>query len=269
MANTNELTDAQVALLETLKQSFNTAKYTDLTIKCYGTVWRVHKVIVCPQSSYLATDGTITLEENPKAIAAMLRYFYFFDYSDALFGVNDNPVMLNLLIHDLAVKFAITKLANLAAKKFRSRAKVWWKTAAFAEAALRIFSADPVNSSATLRATIVEVATSYGEVLLIDEEKGGRFYEVVHSTPELNKAIMVKQVGEKRKRSVEVESDSESEGSKRYYCRWCKHKETEEAIMDDGRDYYHCTKCRVGYPSAEWFGRPVSELGSPSKRVAS
>ncbi|KAK5727349.1 hypothetical protein LTR15_003243 [Elasticomyces elasticus] len=235
MANSNKLTDAQGALLETLRQM---------------------------------QDGTITLEDNPKAVKAMLNYLYHFDYPEGPFGVNDNPVMLNLLIHELAVKFAIPKLANLAAKKFRSRAKVWWKTTAFAEASLRIFSADPDKSNATLRATVVEVATSHGEVLLIDKEKGGRFYEVVHSTPELNKAIMVKQVGEKRKRSVEVESDSESEGSRRYYCRWCKHTVTEEAIIDDGHDYYHCTKCRVGYPSAEWFGRPASELGSPSKRVA-
>ncbi|KAK3640302.1 hypothetical protein LTR56_011898 [Elasticomyces elasticus] len=206
MANTNELTDAQVALLETLKQSFNTAKYTDLTIKCYGTVWRVHKVIVCPQSSYLATlcDGVASqvcplrlqhvdiadsiagrhhhARRESKSYRGDARYLYSFDYSDALFGVNDNPVMLNLLIHELAVKFAIPKLANLAAKKFRSRAKVWWKTAAFAEAALRIFSADPDKSNATLRVTVVEVATSHGEVLLIDKEKGGRFYEVVHST---------------------------------------------------------------------------------------
>jgi len=62
-------------------------KYTDMTIKCGSTLFKLHKSIVCTQSKPLAAafsgnfkeseDSTITLQDDePEAVDAMVHFLY-------------------------------------------------------------------------------------------------------------------------------------------------------------------------------------------------
>jgi hypothetical protein len=62
-------------------------KYADMTIKCGGSVFRLHKNIVCAQYKPLAaafngqfkesTDSTINLEDDePEVVETLIKYLY-------------------------------------------------------------------------------------------------------------------------------------------------------------------------------------------------
>ncbi|KAK5674683.1 hypothetical protein LTS10_012684 [Elasticomyces elasticus] len=299
MSNTNALQYTQAFFFNMLRHFFNTPNYTHLTIKCYGMVWPVHRIIVCPQLPFLAMlcdgaashDGSITLEfndENPKALDAMLRYLYWNNYSDKLLGHESKSIMLNLLVHELADKFAIPKLAVLAAEKFRSRAEVGWGSDAFAEAAMRIFSAKSGTSNDELRAFVVGVVMAHEE-LLVDEGCGERFCAVMDDTPALDEAIKAENARRsclrKKKRYEELASKTtianlnaeeelasdvaiatsyadelEEQGGKWYSCNNCKSTESEGDILAATGWYHRCVVCEVAYEHEVWLGRPAKRM---------
>ncbi|KAK4900859.1 hypothetical protein LTR27_002042 [Elasticomyces elasticus] len=310
MANTNEPRNNEVVFFNKLRQSFNTADHTDLTIKSYGEVWRVHTILVCPQSPFLAAlckgaashDGAVTLDinENPNAIRAMLHYLYWEDYSDKLVGLDCKTIMLNLLVHELADKFTISGLAKLAAGKFRSRAKAWWASPAFAEAALRIFSAQTGGSNNELRAIVVGVVMAHEDDLLGNQGFGERLCAVVRATPALYKAIKVGQAikaeqarrsAARKRRFEEMESetaiailtaeekvasevaskaavadllakDREEQAGKYYSCANpdCRSMESEGDILATTGFYHYCSSCHVGDEPDVWLGRPAKRV---------
>ncbi|KAK3646240.1 hypothetical protein LTR56_008591 [Elasticomyces elasticus] len=82
------------SLTKAIQALFFDEKYTDLTIKCGGTIWAVHKAVVCTQSSFFAKacdgsfkeaeEGVITLKEDDSAVVnGMLRFMYGHDYRSA------------------------------------------------------------------------------------------------------------------------------------------------------------------------------------------
>ncbi|CAG9996907.1 unnamed protein product [Clonostachys byssicola] len=86
---TNEQVKELVISLERL---FTTEAYSDLTILCGGSQYKVHKALVCPRSSFFeaacrsnfkeAETGEISLpDDDPVAVEMMIRYFYFLDYT--------------------------------------------------------------------------------------------------------------------------------------------------------------------------------------------
>ncbi|KAK5701416.1 hypothetical protein LTR17_022609 [Elasticomyces elasticus] len=301
MSNTNALQYTQAFFFNMLRHFFNTPNYTHLTIKCYGMVWPVHRIIVCPQSPFLAMlcdgaashDGSTTLEfndENPKALDAMLRYLYWNNYSDKLLGHESKSIMLNLLVHELADKFVIPKLAVLATEKFRSRVEVGWESDAFAEAAMRIFSAKSGTSNDELRAIVVGVVMAHEE-LLVDEGCGEGFCAVMDATPALYNAIGAERAkrsfaGRKR-RYEEMASEAaiaslmaeeeeefatdvaiakfyveevEEQGGKWFSCNNCKSTESEGDILATTGFYHYCVHCHVGDEPDVWLARPAKRL---------
>ncbi|KAJ8061745.1 hypothetical protein OCU04_009542 [Sclerotinia nivalis] len=74
-----------------ISQLYSTGKYSDLTIKCQGKEFKVHRAIVCPQSKPLAaaidhgfkeaTTGVINFEEDdPEIVEYMIKFLYVGTY---------------------------------------------------------------------------------------------------------------------------------------------------------------------------------------------
>lgn len=63
MAEDSPIADAA----DLLSRAMRSGKYSDLTLSCHGRDFRVHKIIVCPQSSVLAAtaDGEPQVRDKP------------------------------------------------------------------------------------------------------------------------------------------------------------------------------------------------------------
>jgi hypothetical protein len=135
-AATTTTTDSDVPeryqpLQHGLKSMFNDPQYSDLTVKCEGRTWKVHKVVVCPQVRFFtkacdgrfkeAKDNTITLnEDHPDAVDAMLKYLYTHKY-DQDAGENGTLLLLDIHVRVIADKYDIPTLVKLATTNFAKR----------------------------------------------------------------------------------------------------------------------------------------------------
>ncbi|KAK5123723.1 hypothetical protein LTR85_002359 [Meristemomyces frigidus] len=111
------------ALMRGVNRLFEDPKYSDLTIKCEGREWRVHKSIVCTQSAFFAKacdggfeeaeENTITLvEDDPETVDAMLQYLYKSDYAEATAATQPSALVLDIRVHAIADKYNIAPLAD-------------------------------------------------------------------------------------------------------------------------------------------------------------
>ncbi|KAI9726484.1 MAG: hypothetical protein M1828_001306 [Chrysothrix sp. TS-e1954] len=89
---------------------FDNPEFSDLTIRCHGRDFAVHKTIVCPQSSYLhaamkhgmeeQVNSLIVLEEHEvEVVRAVLHYLYRGTYDFETYSAVDGTEMSALEFH--------------------------------------------------------------------------------------------------------------------------------------------------------------------------
>jgi len=122
-------------------------RYSDLTIKCQEREFKVHKAVVCMQSSFFeacvdggfreSLDGVINLaDDDPDTVSRMLSYIYTMNYSDkdpahtpsSDDGSDDDELdestvkrsqlRNNVLVYSIADKYGIDGLKNYARNQF-------------------------------------------------------------------------------------------------------------------------------------------------------
>jgi hypothetical protein len=83
------------SMLARNRELLNTGKFSDLTIKCHGESFKVHKAVVCPCSPFFmkacdgkfqeAASGVITLDDDhPETVKRMISFFYTLDYDNGI-----------------------------------------------------------------------------------------------------------------------------------------------------------------------------------------
>ncbi|KAH7403063.1 BTB/POZ protein [Cadophora sp. MPI-SDFR-AT-0126] len=120
------------SLIEIITRCFDDDTYSDLTITCRDRSWKVHRVVVCPQSRVLnaacmtgfkeAQTGIVDLDDDdPAAVETMLRFFYTGKYIEPAneSGEIRFEIRIAILIYILADKYDVSALMDLAEKSFK------------------------------------------------------------------------------------------------------------------------------------------------------
>ncbi|KAF4633274.1 hypothetical protein G7Y89_g4845 [Cudoniella acicularis] len=136
---------------------FKSKKYGDLTIKCKGREFKVHRAIVCLQYKPLAatvggefkeaTTGVIELKENePEIVKRMLEFMYILDYWDdrkifdptvlnvrSILMNTRGPLIINTQVYIIADQYGVQELKYLANIKYQNVVPDLWDTPEFVE----------------------------------------------------------------------------------------------------------------------------------------
>lgn len=171
---------------------FDTAKYSDLTITCHGRVFKVHRAVINPQSTFLtaAIDGESKVnsspvlhpyyiwyadfdsqeaatgkidppDDDPKIIAHLIRFFYtgaFDDEPAANDPLADGRLTTCAKVYIIADKYDVPELKKLAATKFENAVSTDWNTESFSLSIELIYESLP-DSDRVLK-NIALIATS-------------------------------------------------------------------------------------------------------------
>ncbi|KAI9776086.1 MAG: hypothetical protein M1839_000599 [Geoglossum umbratile] len=169
------------ALHASLKNYLNSAKYSDLIIRCEGREFKVHKIILCGQSKYFSTicdgdwkeaaENVIDLkEDDARVIEAMLHFFYRFNYDDS--GDDQGPVspmLFNTRVYGVADKYDVSSLKTLAKEKFDKAIKTCWDMDDFTHVITETYSSTP-SADRGLRNLVAKVARKHIKALLERKE---------------------------------------------------------------------------------------------------
>ncbi|GKU07565.1 kelch 21 [Fusarium langsethiae] len=139
-------------------------EFTDFTFICEGGDIKVHKVIICSQSTVFraacagqfkeSLSGTYNLmSDQPDMVQLMVDYLYTGDYSVDMDGPNEDDascVSISLSTHavmySLGDKYDIEGLRNLSAKKYCSELHGSLSTADFFSSIPYVYALTPENS---------------------------------------------------------------------------------------------------------------------------
>ncbi|TVY24589.1 hypothetical protein LHYA1_G006306 [Lachnellula hyalina] len=138
------------SVVDTIARCFDNGTYSDLTIKCHYRSWKVHRVVVCSQSTVLHAacmtgfkviiqerssfssksdptqeqyTGVIDLDDDdPVAVEILLKYFYTGKYNEPIDEMKElrQQLQVQVLTYNLADKYDVLALMGLAAKRFKS-----------------------------------------------------------------------------------------------------------------------------------------------------
>ncbi|KAL1794361.1 hypothetical protein ACET3X_007782 [Alternaria dauci] len=192
--------DAHMARLKAL---LSIVDYSDLIITCGPDTYNVHKAVVCPQSLFFkkaerfpvgkeAEEGTIDLpRDNPQAVRLLVQFFYECEYDPELpklsrfdkagrpiiTGIKDDQyhysfphscdgtqLLIHAMMYEVADKYDITELRQLAQEKFSLSCDAFWETEPFAKAVEHALTTTP-ESDTGLRKVLAETIVSHISLL--------------------------------------------------------------------------------------------------------
>ncbi|CAH0019873.1 unnamed protein product [Clonostachys rhizophaga] len=155
-------------LTSSLQRLFSSGSYSDLTILCGESQYKVHRALVCSRSSFFeaacrnsfkeAETGEISLpDDDPVAVKMMIRYFYFLDYSppETKPSSHQTPTYFNLEGHGQGAIFgeAIYPSTAQGTKKFNNKNKP--------KAEPTFFTTATTSSHLVLHAQVYALAEKY------------------------------------------------------------------------------------------------------------
>ncbi|CAN9456975.1 unnamed protein product [Alternaria alternata] len=168
----------RLQVIDAVESCLISGEYSDLTIQCGDDVYKVHKVVVCTRAGFFARaikfggkealENVINLpEDEPRAIACLMRYLYSGTYNDDHLG---NLVLKLAALHDasnshsevyeIAEKYEVTGLKELACKNFTLACETFWDDEAFPIAIKHALSTT-IAEDRGLRDVIIKTISSH------------------------------------------------------------------------------------------------------------
>ncbi|KAK2752547.1 hypothetical protein FQN55_006660 [Onygenales sp. PD_40] len=184
------------ALHGSLKKCLRTPQFTDLVIKTPEKEYKVHKVIVCAQSTVFlrmlsgdwkeANEGVVTLmDDHPTAIEAMINFMYTFNYhykrTEELL-----PASFHARVYTVAEKYSVEPLQKLASHKFNKILKdeLWWRAEEFISIISQVYLSTS-SAAGSLRGALIEHAHNNMGRLLTEPD----FLRLLQELPEFKTDI--------------------------------------------------------------------------------
>ncbi|CAN9445098.1 unnamed protein product [Alternaria alternata] len=172
----------RLQVIDAVESCLISGEYSDLTIQCGDDVYKVHKVVVCTRAGFFARaikfggkealENVINLpEDEPRAIACLMRYLYSGTYNDDHLG---NLVLKLAALHDasnshsevyeIAEKYEVTGLKELACKNFTLACETFWDDEAFPIAIKHALSTT-IAEDRGLRDVIIKTISSHDSLV--------------------------------------------------------------------------------------------------------
>jgi hypothetical protein len=186
-------------MLAGYRKLLETGKFSDLTIKCRGESFKVHKAVVCSRSPFFmkacdsnfqeASSGVITLDDDhPEAVKRMISFFYTLDYDNGITdssvsgGTKEGPAATEQSVlsccgvreYAIAEKYDIKDLKAFAQSRFSTWVKSNWNHPEFYSVANEVYNSTPSNDRGLRDLVESSVKENVTSVL-----KNGRFREML------------------------------------------------------------------------------------------
>ncbi|CAK1364431.1 hypothetical protein CB0940_08116 [Cercospora beticola] len=174
--SSNEIAAPQQEHRAAISRLFGDPRWTDLEVHCGRQIWKVHRIVVCSQSTFFeraveggfaeATTGVVNLvEDDAFAVQALLQYFYSGDYLwqptfSSPDGVENNPgpLAFAVAVHTIAEKYEVRPLMSLAMAKSKALIGTNWQRADFVDAVEAIYEIPPEKTK-EMRERLVEIVS--------------------------------------------------------------------------------------------------------------
>ncbi|KAF2085252.1 POZ domain-containing protein [Saccharata proteae CBS 121410] len=250
-------------LRESLSNHLESPKYHDVVLKCKGQEFKVHRVILCGQSTFFSTmfdgpwkesnDRVVNLDDDDLVIVEMMvRFFYRFDYDDTVhIDGKESPYMVNALVYALADKYDCQSLKELALRKFED-ANHSWHLEDLLDIVRAVYDTTP-STDRGLRDQVVD-ATHYNLDKLIYEPE---FMDMLEDVPGFA-ADLTRAVTENAVEKAEMEAKEI-----RRQCPGCKaHWTTDMHLL--WNTIYNCFSCGHSMEGHYW-NETVRGFRKPAK----
>lgn len=179
--------------VEGANRLYSSGIYTDLVVTCNGHEWKVHKFCLCAHSDFFqstcggefkeAKESKVDLkDDDPQAVEGLIHYCYNFDYPDHINGqAGVSPLVLDIRVFAIADKYFVEPLKQLAIKKFETRVKTEWDTAAFADAAGEVYQSTAQGPN-PLKSIVVSTVKEHSTGLLDESKQDSQFLKILSTT---------------------------------------------------------------------------------------
>ncbi|KAK7511813.1 uncharacterized protein IWZ02DRAFT_95705 [Phyllosticta citriasiana] len=253
-----------------LDYGFTNKLYTDLTLRCQGREFHVHRVVICLQSGYFTSacrqapssadssvcPAVIDLgeEDNLDHVTAMIHFFYTYDYR-----IEDIPdfdqlppyqeLVFHVEIYVLAEKYRVMELKKLAWAKFIAQARHQNAWRGFPLILWRILKPIPA-SDRWLRSSIFSICREHIQELMEDDT----FKDTADRTPGFWRELM---------------EYSAPYVGKKYRCTNCRTEFLCEMQPETvgGETLGRCMNCRETFPLKHWAESIVRDEAEEEERA--
>ncbi|KAK5128614.1 hypothetical protein LTR08_004043 [Meristemomyces frigidus] len=206
---------ASAMLPKGMQGLLETGNFSDLTVICGERTWKLHKAVICPQSSFFmkaflgdyteAKTNKIELRaDDPAIVDAMIQLFYKQSYdAPSQESPEVSPASFHVQVHNIGDKYDSVPLQERATDYFKSIADKEVNIAGYAGMVNLAYSVGPTKSS--LRSYAADLATKHAIALLVTESPTSKaFIATAADVPELGVGIACRLAREdsERKRPI-------------------------------------------------------------------
>jgi hypothetical protein len=135
---------------------------------------------LCQAGEASTIRAEVGVKEDPEMVELMIHYFYHLDYSLEVGGSGqaatrlsqpDTLMIDHIAVFDLAVKYQIEGLRNLAAQKFKLSAETNWDHKDFVDAVAAVHESTAVpRNNSQLRDIVLDIFYEHIDALMEKEE---------------------------------------------------------------------------------------------------